>query len=74
MQNVFAMEEGLDLLLLTGFRKAVSSLTLGDCSCLVNALLDFHLMGRVKMDAVKENVDLFKPFFVSCKKELTPGN
>ena len=89
IRNVFAMDEGLELLLSTGFRKAMSCLTLGDRSCITHALLDYHLMGRVKMEmdqfregleilgfleCVKKNSAIFRPFFVYTRRELTPGN
>ena len=74
MRNVLSMDEGLDLLTATGFRKAVSCLTLGDRHDVISALLDYHLMGKVKaemdqfmegletlgfFDAVKRNPKLF---------------
>ena len=88
MQNVFAMDEGVDLLMATGFRKAISLLTLEDRPNVVSALLDYHLMGKVKaemdqlieglntsgfLDALKRNPVLFEPFFRHTENKLTPG-
>ena len=88
LKNAFFMDEALDLLTSTGFRKAVSSLTLADRQYLTSALLDYHLMGKVKaemdqfieglstlgfLDAVRKNPQVFQPFFVHTDQELTPG-
>lgn len=82
------MDEAMDMLTATGFRKAVSWLTLSDRSNVVSALLGFHLMGKVKAEmdqlreglevlgfltALKKNPKLFELFFVFRKKNLTPG-
>ena len=39
IQNIFAMDEAMDLLMSTGFRKPVVSLTLEDCPHLISVLL-----------------------------------
>ena len=49
VQAIFAGEE-LDLLMVTGYRKAVAMLTTNDCATLSVALLDYHLMFKVKME------------------------
>lgn len=52
----FSIDEGESLLYATGFRKAMCSLTLLDRPAIVAALLDFHLLVKVKaeMDQFKE--------------------
>lgn len=78
----------MDLLLVSGFRRPVSSLTLKDCQSLKQALLNYHLIAKVKaeLDQFKEGLHLFefydlllsdpemwKPFFLYSSNDLTPG-
>ena len=78
----------MDLLIQTGFRKAISSLTLDDVENVSSALIDFHCMLKVKaaMDQfrdglkclgllymLEENPSLWKPLFVSSGTPLTAG-
>ena len=82
------MDEGLDLLVATGFRKPVCSLTLSDRPSVINALLNYHLIAKVKTELdqfregldtfgffymVKRDPDIWKPFFVFSVNHLTPG-
>lgn len=86
--EVFTSSEELDLLLATGYRKPVTSLTTGDRSSLSDALLDYHLMAKVKteMDQFCEGLDTFgtlgmlrsnpslwEPYFIHANKDLSPG-
>lgn len=79
LRHVFDMDETLSLLLETGFRKAVSLLTLSDKGLLRSTLLDYHCMVKVKaeMDQFAQGLDvlgahqlikkfcvLSKPYFV----------
>ena len=72
---VFAIDEGMDLLLATGFRKAVCHLTLSDRPAILSALMDYHLMAKTKvemdqfkdgltalgfLDTVRENPEMHK--------------
>lgn len=88
VQNVFAIDEAMELLAATGFRKAVPRLKLEDCSTLVSALVNYHFMGKVKaemdqlrdglealgfLSTLRHNPDIFEPFFLNNKSELTTG-
>ena len=81
-------DEALDLLLVTGFRKAVHSLTLDDSNDIKNALLSYHLIAKVKaeldqfieglhtfdfLSLVKADPETWKIFFVYAENRLTPG-
>lgn len=85
---VFAVDEAFDALVATGYRKAVCSLGLPDCPNIIRALLDFHLMAKVKtemdqfreglntfqfLDLVKANPEMWKPYFMYSGTSLTPG-
>ena len=54
----FSIDEGASLLNETGYHKAVCSLKLSDRPALLGALLDYHLMIKVKaeMDQFKEGL------------------
>ena len=47
---LFAMHEALDLLTMSGFRKPVCHHSIPDCFNLSAALLDYHLMAKVKAE------------------------
>lgn len=85
---VFAIDEGMDLLLATGFRKAVCHLTLSDRPAILSALMDYHLMAKTKvemdqfkdgltalgfLDTVRENPEMWEQFFVHKNALLTAG-
>lgn len=85
---LFAMDEALDLLMTTGFRKPVANLTISDRQNLSAALLDYHLMAKVKAEmdqfceglstleflkAVRATPSIFTPYFTQIKTNLTPG-
>ena len=86
---VLAMDEAFESLAATGFRKPVCMLGLSDRSSIISALLDFHLMAKVKtemdqfrdglstfgfLDMVKANPLMWKPYFIVCGEiNLTPG-
>ena len=42
------MDEALDLLVQTGYRKSVAYLTLGDVPSVSNALVEYHCLIKVK--------------------------
>ena len=48
MKNALAIDEISDLLLQTGYRKPISSLTTTDKKEIISALLDYHVMLKVK--------------------------
>lgn len=73
---------------MTGFRKAVSTLTTDDRIALSTALLDYHLMVKVKMemdqfsqglqtfgtlDMIKTNPSLWAPYLSLVDNNLSPG-
>ena len=72
------MDEVLDLLMTTGFRKPVANLTIPNRQNLSAALLDYHLMAKVKAEmdqfceglstleflkAVRATPNIFTPYF-----------
>lgn len=61
---VFAIDEGIDLLSATGFRKPFCSLQLSDRPSILSALIDYHLMVKVKTEMdqfkVKEECTIVK--------------
>ena len=82
------MDEALDLLITTGFRKPVSLLSISDRFTLSSALLDFHLMARVKaemdqfceglqtlglLNAVRATPTTWEPYFTQIDTSHTPG-
>lgn len=88
LRTILSMDETLDLLMATGFRRAVSQLTLADRDYVVSALLDYHLMGKVKaemdqfidglstlglLDVIRANPEKFEPFFLHSNVKLTSG-
>ena len=90
MRSIFANGEELDLLTVTGLRKPVTSLTTGDCVSISKALLDYHLMAKVKaemdefkcglevlgaLDLIKSNPSLWETYFIHNDKDnLSPGS
>ena len=85
---VFAIDEGMDLLLATGFRKAVCNLTTSDRPAILSALMDYHLMAKTKaemdqfregltalgfLDTVRKNPEMWESFFVHKNSSLTAG-
>ena len=81
------MDEALDLLMMTGFRKPVSHLTISDCFDLSAALLDYHLMAKVKaemdqfceglktldfLNAMRATPTIWEPYFSQIETNLTP--
>ena len=84
----FSIDEGSSLLNDTGYRKAVCSLTLSDRPAIMSALLDYHLMIKVKaeMDQFKEGLQtlgylevlqsdpsLWEEYFLDKNMPLTAG-
>ena len=67
LRRIFAMDEVLDLLMIKGFHKAISKLSIADRSDLIAALLDYHLMAKVKaeMDQFLEGLSTFQ-FLDTC--------
>ena len=88
LKVLFAMDEALDLLLTTGFRKPISRLTISDRFNLIAALLDYHLMAKAKAEmdqfceglntlgflkAMRATPSIFEPYFTQIETNLTPG-
>ena len=84
----FSIDEGATLLYDTGYRKSLCSLKLSDRHAVLGALLDYHLMIKVKaeMDQFKEglqslgyleclqsNPSLWKEYFLDSSVPLTAG-
>lgn len=57
---MFAIDEGMDLLVATGFHKPVCSIKITDCPAILSALVEYHLMAKMKaeMDQFKEGLDV----------------
>ena len=85
----FATDEGEALLSETGFRKPLSQLTISDRQPIIDMLLDYYIMVKVKaeMDQFKdglqvlgflkvlqENPQLFRQYFMNVEVPLTAGN
>ena len=50
MKSIFNVDEASELLLDTGFRKAICSLAMGDKPMLKSSLIDFHCLMKVKTE------------------------
>lgn len=83
---VIAIDEVMDLLLETGYRKPISSTSVSDKQEIIASLIDYHCMTKVKaaMDQYIEGLDVlgvlvairnnpvwFEPLFVSPDIPLT---
>ena len=88
LREIFTGDEALDLLYSTGYTKPTQNITLTDRDDLLNVLLDFHLMARVKMemdqfkvglstfgfiDQIKKNPAIWRPYFVPSSNKLSAG-
>ena len=88
LREIFTVDEALDLLYSTGYTKPTQNITLTDRDDLLNVLLDFHLMARVKMemdqfkvglstfgfiDQIKKNPAIWRPYFVPSSNKLSAG-
>ena len=88
IKNTFAIEEVSDLLLQTGYRKPIELLALADKNVVITALLDYHVMLKVKgaMDQYKAGLETlglldkiqndplhWEPVFTKPSRKLTPG-
>ena len=86
MKMLFAIDEVSALLLETGYRKPVSSLSLQDIPTLRAAIVDYHCLLKAKaamdqfadslqvlkvLDLIRKYPELAKPFFVSQGKRIT---
>lgn len=84
-----SIDEAASLLNETGYRKAVCSLKLSDRPSVIGALLDYHLMIKVKaeMDQFKDglqtlgyleilqsNPSLWEDYFINANQPLTTGS
>jgi hypothetical protein len=85
---VFAIDEGMDLLVATGFRKPLCSLKIIDRPAILSALMEYHLMAKMKaemdqfkeglnvlgfLDVVKRKTNLWEPFFIHRESIITAG-
>lgn len=88
MKVCLSIDEAAALLNETGYRKAVCSLRLSDRPAVVGALLDYHMMIKVKaeMDQFKEGLQtlgyldvlqsdpsIWEPYFIHANQPLTTG-
>ena len=84
----FSIDEGASLLNETGYRKAVCSLKLSDRPAVLGALLDYHLMIKVKaemdqfkeglqtlgyLEALQSNPSIWQEYFLYADVLLTAG-
>ena len=75
----------MDLLVATGFRKPVCNLKLADRPAILSALMEYHLMAKMKaemdqfkeglnvlgfLDIVKRKAGLWEPFFIHCESNV----
>lgn len=78
----------MELLVATGFRKPVCSLKIADRPAILSALVEYHVMAKMKaemdqfkeglnvlgfLDTVKRNPDMWEPFFMYRKSKVTAG-
>ena len=89
MQAALAIDEIGDLLFQTGYRKPISLLTIQERYEIASALIDFHLMAKVKcimdqfieglkaggvLDGIVQQPNLWEPLFVlSSSSNLSRG-
>ena len=88
VQVVLAVDEAMELLVSTGFRKPVSQLGMTDVEDVIMVLLEYHLFVKVKaeidqfVDGLKtlgflgclmKNPSMWESFFLPPKVTLTPG-
>ena len=72
----------------TGFRKPLSRLTISDRQAIIELLLDYYMMVKVKAEmdqfkdglqvlgflkSLQENPDLFRQYFINVEVPLTAG-
>ncbi len=84
-----AIEEVSDLLFQSGFRKSMGALTVADKEEVVGAIVDYHMMVKVKssmdqymeglkvyglLNNIQTNPEIWMPLFTASKKQLDPGN
>lgn len=88
LQATFHIDEAADLLYATGYRKAITKITVADKSSIRSALLDYHLLLKCKAEtdsfiaglgslgvagAIRAHPELMKPLFVDDGSALTAG-
>ena len=88
MKNALAIDDISDFLLQTGYRKPISSLVATDKQEVISALLDYHIMLKVKgamdqymaglealglLERIRENPSVWKALFTKPSHRLTPG-
>lgn len=88
IQEAFGTDEAMDTLYATGYAKATTHLALTDRTDLLNVLLGYHLMAKVKsemdqflsglntfnlLDHIRQNPVLWKPYFAPPSQQLTAG-
>ncbi len=85
-----AIEEVSDLLFQSGFRKSMGALTVADKEEVVGAIVDNHMMVKVKssmdqytmeglkvyglLNNIQTNPEIWMPLFTASKKQMDPGN
>ena len=88
LKVLFAMDEALDQLMTTGFRKLISHLTVPDRFNLIAALFNYHLMAKAKAEmgqfckglntpwflrAMRAAPSIFEMYFTQIETNLAPG-
>ena len=88
VQISLAVDEVMELLLATGFRRRLALLSLKDVDDLVGFLLEYHLFVKAKAEIdqfveglmtlgflghLRKNPSLWQNFFVLSEDKLTPG-
>ena len=78
----------MDLLAATGFRKPLCNLKIADRPAILSALVEYHLMAKMKaemdqfkeglsvlgfLDTVRRKPDLWEPFFLYHESKVTAG-
>lgn len=88
IKTALAIDEVTDLLLQTGYRKPIPLLALTDKREVITALVDYHMMLKVKcamdqymsglealglLGRIQDNPSAWKPLFTKPSERLTPG-
>lgn len=88
IKAVFAIEEISDLLIQTGYRKPIPSLRMADKQTVITAMLNYHMMLKVKcamdqymeglaelhlLERIQNNPSLWMPLFTNKSEKLTAG-
>ena len=88
LKATLAIDEVSDLLFQSGYRKPLVSLTIEDKEEVLKAMVDYHMMIKVKsamddyieglktynlLDKIRQSPEVWKPLFTKQYQPLSPG-